>query len=79
MLTFTNANLMQNRQTRNIDLDIKDKFDVIDHYLPKKYTHLVIAKLPGTTAEVIRWTKHNRSGNTQIIKALYEVAIENKL
>lgn len=74
---------MQKKEPRKIDLDIESKFKTIDDYLPKTYTPLVQRKYKDlfneeVTAESIRQTKLNRTGNMKIIKALFEVAEESK-
>ena len=75
---------MQKKEPRKIDLDIESKFKIIDQYLPRTYTSQVqekyreLYKGEEVSAESIRQTKLNRTGNLKIIKALYEVAQESK-
>lgn len=76
------SKVKKTEQKRDIDLDIENKFETIDQYLPRNYTEKVISKLektlPDVTPGAIKQTKYARSGNVQIIAALYEVAYETK-
>ena len=76
------ANLEKNSTTRDIDLNIQAMWEVIDNYLPNKYTPLVQEKLSNksipASSTSIRHTKSVRKGNIAIIKAMYDVAVETK-
>ena len=69
---------MQKKEVRNIDLDIQEKFKIINDYLPRHYTKLVQAKVADASLDNIRRVKHDKQGDPIIIKALYEVALETK-
>ena len=76
------ANVEKNNTTRDIDLNIQAMWEVIDNYLPTKYTPLVLEKLTKKSVAVsstsIRHTKSVRKGNIAVIKAMYDVAVETK-
>lgn len=57
---------------------IVDKsFAIIDKWLPREYVSLVQEKVDASIG-VIRNVKYNRKGSRRIIKAMVEVALENK-
>ncbi|HEY4544421.1 MAG TPA: hypothetical protein VIG40_07220 [Tissierellaceae bacterium] len=57
---------------------IVDKsFAIIDKWLPREYVSLVQEKVDASVG-VIRNVKYNRKGSRKIIKAMVEVALDNK-
>lgn len=73
------TNLKKKTSKPNIDVNIERSFEIIDQYLPKKYTDLVLELLPGTPADTVRSVKCRRSGDVRIIAALRKVAEQTKL
>ncbi|AQY21473.1 hypothetical protein OKE80_00860 [Riemerella anatipestifer] len=61
---------------KNIDLNIESKFKFIDDYLPRNYTGKVIKKLgrENLSASTVRGVRKRKSGDLEIIRALYDVA-----
>ncbi|MGG5599297.1 hypothetical protein ACPDHJ_05785 [Myroides sp. C8-3] len=56
---------------------VKKSFTIIDEWLPREYVSLVQEKVKASEG-VIRNVKYNRKGSAKIIKAMVEVALENK-
>lgn len=70
---------MKTNTQNNINSNIEKIFDeIINPFLPKIYVESVQKLVPTATKEQIWTTKHRKSGNTEIIKALKKVAEENK-
>ena len=72
------ANLDKKAKHSDIDSNIKEAFEVIDGFLPKRYTKRVQEIVPGATKNWIRVVKTQRRGPLKIIMALKKVALEEK-
>jgi hypothetical protein len=60
---------------------IENAFVIIDAYLPKRYVNLVLEKLKEDSSinkESIRNVRNKKSNRIEIIKAMVEVAKDNK-
>jgi hypothetical protein len=68
----------------SVQMHIETAFVVINEFLPSKYTKLVFSKLPKDfevtehNITKVRRKRLNPKKNLIVLKALYEVALENK-
>lgn len=77
---------MQKSKTNDVQMHIDNAFEIIDEFLPTQYVDKVLEKLPentSTTKGVIRnirnRTNKNASRRIDVLNALVEVALENKM
>lgn len=72
------AKIVKKIKQKSIDLNIREKFKLIDEYLPQNYTPEVLKIVPTAKVDTIRSVRKRKRGNIEIIKALYEVALKTK-
>ncbi|MDR6844474.1 hypothetical protein [Flavobacterium granuli] len=76
------TNITINNKGKNVQTHIDKAYEIIDNHLPFNYVTAVLEKLPkGTdvTAGMIRNTKKKLSKRIDILNAMVEVALENKV
>ncbi len=75
------TNIVKKSKQSDMHLHISNARQIIDEYLPNKYTEEVISKLP-KGFKLGKYSLYNvaqkKSNNLDILNAMVEVALENK-
>ena len=76
------TNIIKNKKKEDVQTHIDIAYEIIDTYLPKSYVDQVFKKLPKNstvTSGTIRNVRAKLNNRLDVLNALVEVALDNKV